>query len=232
MQIPVVFGEVRGRVLLADEASASSRSVVLFQLPFYKGAFQSKSLIALSSARPALGCFIGITARVVCCCTFPDEAAISASLAASLEGCQVSLPREGSIALAAEVPSEKTCKNAKALAAVSHFEVPCVDSRAPIAFRQNCRLHAVSLRHSVCLSESRLLQESPPLLARRLLRRIACLQVFVNGWPHLVLTSIPGVEIRAGDFLFCDFGSAFFEQRLQLLRRETRIAGASQRRRV
>ena len=36
------------------------------------------------------------------------------------------------------------------------------------------------------------------------------LQVYVNGWPHLVLTSIPGIALNAGDFLFADLGPRLF----------------------
>ncbi|KAF8819814.1 AP2 domain transcription factor AP2VIIa-7 [Cardiosporidium cionae] len=35
-------------------------------------------------------------------------------------------------------------------------------------------------------------------------------QVFVDGWPHVLLTSIPGVEINPGDELFADFGNDWF----------------------
>ncbi|PFH32745.1 hypothetical protein BESB_013570 [Besnoitia besnoiti] len=35
-------------------------------------------------------------------------------------------------------------------------------------------------------------------------------QVFVDGWPHIVLTSIPGVSIEPGDEILADFGNAWF----------------------
>ncbi|CBZ52527.1 putative chypothetical protein, conserved [Neospora caninum Liverpool] len=35
-------------------------------------------------------------------------------------------------------------------------------------------------------------------------------QVFVDGWPHIVLTSIPGVAIEPGDEILADFGNAWF----------------------
>ncbi|KFG45270.1 putative histone lysine methyltransferase, SET [Toxoplasma gondii p89] len=35
-------------------------------------------------------------------------------------------------------------------------------------------------------------------------------QVFVDGWPHIVLTSIPGVAVEPGDEILADFGNAWF----------------------
>lgn len=45
----------------------------------------------------------------------------------------------------------------------------------------------------------------------------AALQVYVNGWPHLVLTSIPGIALNAGDFLFADLGPRLFMRLRQRL---------------
>lgn len=39
----------------------------------------------------------------------------------------------------------------------------------------------------------------------------------MNGWPHFVLTSIPGVAVKAGDFLFADLGPRLFARLRQRL---------------
>ncbi|KAF8820507.1 AP2 domain transcription factor AP2VIIa-7 [Cardiosporidium cionae] len=36
--------------------------------------------------------------------------------------------------------------------------------------------------------------------------------VYVDAWPHIVLTSIPGVAVHPGDELLADFGSKWFER--------------------
>ncbi|CEL92130.1 unnamed protein product [Vitrella brassicaformis CCMP3155] len=36
--------------------------------------------------------------------------------------------------------------------------------------------------------------------------------VYVNGWPHIVLTTIPGVGIKTGDILVADFGDAWLQR--------------------
>ncbi|ANQ10907.1 Uncharacterized protein PCOAH_00054880 [Plasmodium coatneyi] len=36
--------------------------------------------------------------------------------------------------------------------------------------------------------------------------------VYLDGWPHIILTSIPGVEINTGEELFADFGFEWFER--------------------
>ncbi|EUD69062.1 hypothetical protein C922_00754 [Plasmodium inui San Antonio 1] len=36
--------------------------------------------------------------------------------------------------------------------------------------------------------------------------------VYLDGWPHIILTSIPGVEIDTGEEIFADFGSEWFER--------------------
>ncbi|KAI4834925.1 histone-lysine N-methyltransferase [Plasmodium brasilianum] len=36
--------------------------------------------------------------------------------------------------------------------------------------------------------------------------------VYLDGWPHIILTSIPGVEINTGEEIFADFGFEWFEK--------------------
>ncbi|KAF8819925.1 AP2 domain transcription factor AP2VIIa-7 [Cardiosporidium cionae] len=36
--------------------------------------------------------------------------------------------------------------------------------------------------------------------------------VYVDAWPHIILTSIPGVAVHSGDELLADFGSKWFER--------------------
>ncbi|ETW60240.1 hypothetical protein PFMC_03784 [Plasmodium falciparum CAMP/Malaysia] len=36
--------------------------------------------------------------------------------------------------------------------------------------------------------------------------------VYLDGWPHIILTSIPGVEINPGEEIFADFGFEWFEK--------------------
>ncbi|GAB69040.1 hypothetical protein PCYB_144680, partial [Plasmodium cynomolgi strain B] len=36
--------------------------------------------------------------------------------------------------------------------------------------------------------------------------------VYLDGWPHIILTSIPGVEINTGEEIFADFGFEWFER--------------------
>ncbi|KYN98014.1 histone-lysine N-methyltransferase, H3 lysine-4 specific [Plasmodium gaboni] len=36
--------------------------------------------------------------------------------------------------------------------------------------------------------------------------------VYLDGWPHIILTSIPGVEIHPGEEIFADFGFEWFEK--------------------
>ncbi|PHJ20605.1 histone lysine set, partial [Cystoisospora suis] len=44
--------------------------------------------------------------------------------------------------------------------------------------------------------------------------------IYLNGWPHFVLTSVPGVAIQPGDLLFCDLGAGFFRSRRRALARQ------------
>ncbi|CRH02633.1 histone-lysine N-methyltransferase, H3 lysine-4 specific, putative [Plasmodium relictum] len=36
--------------------------------------------------------------------------------------------------------------------------------------------------------------------------------VYLDGWPHIILTSIPGIEINPGEEIFADFGFEWFER--------------------
>ncbi|SBT49154.1 hypothetical protein POVWA2_057720 [Plasmodium ovale wallikeri] len=36
--------------------------------------------------------------------------------------------------------------------------------------------------------------------------------VYLDGWPHIILTSIPGVEINTGEEIFADFGFEWFQK--------------------
>ncbi|CDU20732.1 hypothetical protein YYC_01529 [Plasmodium yoelii 17X] len=36
--------------------------------------------------------------------------------------------------------------------------------------------------------------------------------VYLDGWPHIILTSIPGVEIETGEEIFADFGFEWFDR--------------------
>ncbi|CRG97773.1 histone-lysine N-methyltransferase, H3 lysine-4 specific, putative [Plasmodium gallinaceum] len=36
--------------------------------------------------------------------------------------------------------------------------------------------------------------------------------VYLDGWPHIILTSIPGIEIYPGEEIFADFGFEWFER--------------------